>query len=226
MLIVSAFACFVTKYYYHYDHVVLRSCLRFENCDEISTEWEPDYVPRQMHTPGLGIKDFVSDVGQIVQNRSGRSRKGKKAARRRKKRGGPNSNKAGLYHMPGFASIMSSQYDDFGGPAGGARADDTFHDDECENSCHDSSVNKSFDSYDGSITDDRDQFTIDDENDADSKTRRFKDNLGVNDQDMEIITNGLPSSDRQANIERIRSDGTSSSYSVDNEVSNDDIEML
>jgi hypothetical protein len=182
-----------------------------------------------MHTPGLGIKDFVSDVGQIVQNRSGRSRKGKKAARQRKKRGGPNSNKSGLYHMPGFGSIMSSQYDDFRGPKGDTRADDTFHDDdddECENSSYDSSVNKSFDSYDDGITDDRDQFAIDDENDVDSKTRRFKGNpVRVNDQDIERITNGLPS-DRQANRERIRSGGTDSSHIVDNEVSDDEMEML
>lgn len=178
-----------------------------------------------MHTPGLGIKDFVSDVGQIVQNRSGRSRKGKKAARRREKRGGPNSNKSGLYHMPGFGSIMSSQYDDFRGPEGDTRADDTFHDDECENSSYDSGVNKSFDSHDDGITDDRDQFAIDDENDVNSKTRRFKGNPGVNDQDIEIITNGL-ASDRKSNREMIRSNGTGSSCSVDNEVSDDDMEML
>ena len=78
-------------------------------------EWEPNYEPRQMHTPGLGIKDFVSDVGQIVKNRKGRNRKGRRRISRRKNNGSNsyNNNNAGLYHQPGTsASTMLSTYDD------------------------------------------------------------------------------------------------------------------
>ena len=68
-----------------------------------------------MHTPGLGIKDFVSDVGQIVNNRSGRSRKEKKRKSRRQvftRNTKNNSKNTGLYYQPGSASVISSQYDD------------------------------------------------------------------------------------------------------------------
>ena len=60
-----------------------------------------------MHTPGLGITDFVSDVSQIVKNRSGRSRKGRKRNSRKKN----NPNDTGLYYQPGTASGMSQLYD-------------------------------------------------------------------------------------------------------------------
>lgn len=156
---------------------VVRTCVF---CDGLgSIEWEKDYEPRQMHTPGIGINDFVSDIGQIVK----KSRKG----RRRKKRGGPHSNKAGLYHMPGFASIMASQYDGFGGPVGGGERVDSFEDDdEFENSSFDSS-------FDSSVTDNREQFA-----------------------DADRISNDLPSSGIAANRERIRSDDTGGSgYSLD-----------
>jgi len=99
-----------------------------------SMEWQPNYEPREMHTPGLGIKDFVSDVGEIVKNRSGRIRKVRIA--RRKRRGGGASNNAGLYHSPG---VLSSQYDGFGGPAGEIQAD-SFDDDEIEISSFDDSI--------------------------------------------------------------------------------------
>ena len=61
-----------------------------------------------METPGLGIKDFVNDVGSIVQNRSGRSRRARRRITRKK-----NSTRvaSGLYHQPGTASVLSSQYD-------------------------------------------------------------------------------------------------------------------
>jgi len=79
-------------------------------------EWEPDYEPRQMHTPGLGIKDFVSDVGQIMKNSSGRSRKGRRRISRRRKNNSSSANvdnNSSLYHQPGTAaSIMLSRYDD------------------------------------------------------------------------------------------------------------------
>lgn len=54
-----------------------------------AVEWEQGYEPRQMHTPGIGIGDFVSDVGQIVK---GRRRTG------RKKRRANSSKKRGLYN--------------------------------------------------------------------------------------------------------------------------------
>ena len=100
----------------------------------VEIEWEPNYVPRQMHTPGIGLSDFVDDVGQIVRNRSGR-RKERRIARR-KKRGGDN---AGLYHTP---VSSTSQSDGFRNPSGDARGE---------------AFNDGFDSsdYDGGITNDR-----------------------------------------------------------------------
>jgi hypothetical protein len=77
-----------------------------------------------MQSPGLGIKDFVSDVGQIVQNRSGRSRRGRRKITRRKGNNidvivphnsgmgtSQSSDFTGLYHPPGTASTVLSQYD-------------------------------------------------------------------------------------------------------------------
>jgi hypothetical protein len=72
--------------------------------------------------PGLGIKDFVNDVGHLVQNRSGRSRRARRRVTR--KRSSPKSE--GLYHQPGTASIMSSRYDydiGIGGESSGFSAD-------------------------------------------------------------------------------------------------------
>lgn len=106
-------------------------------------EWEKNYTPRQMHTPGLGIKDFVSDVGQIVNNRSGRSRKEKKRKSRRKvftRNTKNNSKNTGLYYQPGSASVISSQYDDVDGDENDFDAImiDTI------NSSYDSSTNEDF----------------------------------------------------------------------------------
>jgi hypothetical protein len=72
-----------------------------------------------MHTPGLGITDFVSDVSQIVKNRSGRSRKGRKRNSRKKNSPRNNPNDTGLYYRPGTASSMSSLYDDVDDGSGG-----------------------------------------------------------------------------------------------------------
>lgn len=33
-------------------------------------EWEPDYRPRQYDKPGMGVKDFVKDLSQIISSRS------------------------------------------------------------------------------------------------------------------------------------------------------------
>ena len=147
-----------------------------------------------MQTPGLGIKDFVSDVGQIVK----KSRKG----RRRKKRGGtPNGSKSGLYHMPGFASIVSSQFDGFGGPNRGARADSS---DFGENS----SLDQSYDS----------SSTLERENGVGTSTEmiEYKNDTGAY---------GLPSSVPQGNRDRILSDDTGG-YSIEDEGSDRDMELL
>merc|ERR1711935_65996 len=141
-----------------------------------ANEWEPNYVPSEMQSPGLGIKDFVLDVGEIVKNRSGQSREGRRAVRRRK-RGGANNNKAGLYQVPGSASIVSSQFDDFGG---GPRAD-TFVDDDCENSS----------SYDSSLTDDMNHFTIDHENGEANRKRILSDGTGGYNPDNEVSDDNL-----------------------------------
>ena len=119
----------------------------------VEIEWEPNYVPRQMHTPGIGLSDFVDDVGQIVKNRSGR-RKGRRITRR-KKRGGDN---AGLYHTPGTSSIVSSQCDGFSNPAGDVRVE-PFNDD-FESSDYDSSTN-----------DNANQFIVDDNDDQKNNSR-------------------------------------------------------
>jgi hypothetical protein len=171
------------------------------NCDyllqsiSLSTEWEPNYDQSQIQTPSLGFEDFASDVGEIVKNPIRRAyRKGKKSLK--KKRGG--------YHLPGFTSYMSSQYDGLAGPAGnggggggGDREEDTFEDDENYSSYDESSVNNS---YDSSLADDNDQLASDDQNDASSP-------------------------DHRANRERIRSDDTGASgYSLDSQ--DDEMEML
>ncbi len=116
--------------------VVVRLCLRIvfahcclgpvrsKKCVFPADEWEDGYQPKEMLSPGLGIKDFVSDVGHIVQNRSGRSRKGRRKITRRKANiapdigmgsGASQSDFAGLYHPPGTASAVSSQYGNISG---------------------------------------------------------------------------------------------------------------
>ena len=142
-----------------------------------------------MQTPGLGIKDFASDVGQIVK----RSRKG----RRRKNRGGSGS-KSGFYHMPAFAPIVSSQFDGFGGPGSNTRADSSFDDEDFE----DSSVENSFEGK----MDDQGNIIVED--------------TGLVDNGDTTSPYGLSS-----NRKRIQSDDTGG-YSVENELSDNDLELL
>jgi len=181
------------------------------------SEWEPNYVPRQMHTPGLGIKDFVSDVGQIVKNRSGRSRKGRKSIRR-KKRGSNSPKNAGLYHMPGTASIVSSQYDGLEGPSGVGM--DTFDDDTFDGDAFDGS-------YDSSNNDDdKDEYPIEEEPanttyDAD-RTATF----GNNNFPTQNLNNGGASlSHGHKNRRRIMS-GSSGNADDEDDSDSDDIELL
>jgi hypothetical protein len=63
-------------------------------------EWEKDYQPPQVvHKAGIGIQDFVSDVGYIVKS----GREGRKTRRRRKTR-----DHGGLYARPATASMVTS----------------------------------------------------------------------------------------------------------------------
>lgn len=104
-----------------------------------------------MHSPGIGIKDFVSDVGHIVQNRSGRSRRGRRKITRRKTSVASDigmgsipsqSDYAGLYHQPGTASVVSSQFDGLGGPGDGD-PDRGSYDDDSEDDFHHLSIDES-----------------------------------------------------------------------------------
>lgn len=82
---------------------------------KMKLEWEPNYQPRKMHTPGLGLKEFVFDVGQIVNNRS-RSSKGQRRNNRKKTFPKNNSSKE-VYHEPGVHGLghmidtIDSSYD-------------------------------------------------------------------------------------------------------------------
>lgn len=77
-------------------------------------EWEKDYKPpEQVNTPGIGIQDFVSDVGQIYRN--GRKRRKPRHRRRNMflgnaKKSSPSREDAGsgLYYRPTTASHMSA----------------------------------------------------------------------------------------------------------------------
>jgi hypothetical protein len=63
-------------------------------------EWEKDYKPPEVvHKAGIGIQDFVSDVGYIVKS----GREGRKTRRRRKTR-----DHGGLYARPATASMVAS----------------------------------------------------------------------------------------------------------------------
>jgi hypothetical protein len=77
-----------------------------------------------MHTPGLGITDFVSDVSQIVKNRSGRSRKGRKRNSRKKNSPRNNPNDTGLYYQPLYSDV-----DDGSGGIGTRGTIDSSYDD-------------------------------------------------------------------------------------------------
>ena len=163
-----------------------------------------------MHTPGLGIKDFVSDVGQIVKNSSSKKR------RRRKKRGGEYSSKSGLYHMPGFASMVSSQFDGFGGAGGRTRADSSFDDEESfESSNADSSRDRIH-------SDDIGEF----ENNSSFERSNADDNTGIASHEDDKSPYSLPSAAPQANGEnRIHSDDMGK-YSIDDDGSDNDMELL
>ncbi|KAG7368677.1 organic solute transporter Ost alpha [Nitzschia inconspicua] len=72
-------------------------------------EWEPNYQPKEMQKPGLGIKDFVDDVGHIVQNRNVRRKPRRRVTRRKKgsvATGELSDNGTGsydgFYHQPGM----------------------------------------------------------------------------------------------------------------------------
>lgn len=73
-------------------------------------EWEPNYQPKEMHNPGLGIKDFAHEVGTIMQNGTKKRRKGRRRISKRKPSGlSPQSDYAGVYQRPGN---VAEQYDD------------------------------------------------------------------------------------------------------------------
>ena len=136
-------------------------------------EWEPNYQPRQMETPGLGIKDFVDDVGHIVNNRSRRGRRSRRRIVRRKK-----SSKVGdsLYHQPGTASMVASQYDAMG-THGSSGEFDTNDDGDFDES--NSSVDDSID--DDIIADARYP-----SNDQDPRNRTFSDGTAGEKADDEL----------------------------------------
>jgi len=165
-------------------------------------EWEPNYVPRKMQTPGIGLSDFVSDVGQIVKNRSGR-RKERRIARR-KKRGGTSSDNPGLYHTPGFSSNASSQYDGIGHSTADIMVE-SFEDD-FENSNDESDI-----ANDGN------------QNDVDIRVRKSSYNLDVP-NDNGRTTNGVSLPEPYEQRRRLQSDGTG--YSPDKDVTDDDLEIL
>ena len=70
-------------------------------------EWQKGYEPPvEAHQPGIGIQDFVSDVGQIYRRRR---RRRQSRALSGGKRGSPRrDDHNGLYHRPSTASQMSS----------------------------------------------------------------------------------------------------------------------
>eukprot|EP00536_Pseudo-nitzschia_multiseries_P004734 jgi/Psemu1/237895/estExt_Genewise1.C_810016 len=172
-----------------------------------AVEWEPGYEPRQMHTPGLGIRDFVSDVGQIVSNRS----RGRRTGKRRKKRGGSSGGKAGLYHMPLTASVVASQYDDgFDGQRG--TSDSSYVDDGFGNG-----NNNSFDSGESH---DEDQFETNDEYEYNAADIPY--GSSGNDEDGGIVIDKGDRIDRS----RTTSESSGGGDNADDENSDNDMELL
>lgn len=171
-------------------------------------EWEPNYEPRQMHTPGLGIKDFVSDVGQIVKNTSGRSRRrGRKGRRKISPRN--NSKNIGLYYQPGTASANSSLYDDGSNGLGTVM----------------STIDGSFDSSNNEDIDD--EYPIQEENAnpryGDNRRVRFRDNQPNYNTS---VTNGSSLPYHNEGRQRIMSDGTDGTDEKADDENSDDMELL
>ncbi|MGK3747232.1 MAG: hypothetical protein ACI8RD_004885 [Bacillariaceae sp.] len=154
-----------------------------------------------MHTPGLGITDFVSDVSQIVKNRSGRSRKGRKRNSRKKNSPRNNPNDTGLYYQPGTASGMSSLYSDVDDGSGGIGTRGTIDS-----------------SYDDSSKTDNDEYPIQEE--MSDANPRYGDNRTVR------FTNNQPTYNNGVGRQRMMSDDTDGTgENADNEDS-DDLELL
>jgi hypothetical protein len=112
-------------------------------------EWEPNYQPKEMETPGLGIKDFVEDVGHIVQNRHGRRKSRRRMTRRKKGSIATNisgsisrtSGYDGVYHQPGLNSIEDDEDDA-----------DTYGDDHYQDDAPDYSAREDNLEYRNSVT--------------------------------------------------------------------------
>jgi len=177
-------------------------------------EWEPNYEPHQMHTPGLGIKDFVSDVGQIVKNTSGRSRRrGRKGRRKSSPRN--NSKNDGLYYQPGTASANSSLYDD--GSRDGSNGHSTIM----------NIIDSSFDSSNNEDIDD--EYPIQEEiSNADS---RYGDNRRVRFRDNQPnyntgVTNGSSLPCHNEGRQRMMSDDTHGTGEKADDENSDDMELL
>ena len=69
-------------------------------------EWEKDYQPNR-EMPGIGIQDFVSDVGYIVESR--RNRKPRRGTRRRSRK----DHGGGMYHRPVVVASLESDDDGY-----------------------------------------------------------------------------------------------------------------
>jgi hypothetical protein len=74
-------------------------------------EWEKGYKPpTEAHQPGIGLQDFVSDMGQIYHRRR-RRRAGRVPANA--KRSLPRRGVAGVYHQPGTpATFIEEEEED------------------------------------------------------------------------------------------------------------------
>ena len=93
-------------------------------------EWAPNYQPKEMENPGLGIKHFVDDVGHIYKNRSGRSRRSRRRISRRKKGSKTGSkNYGGLYHQGPVAGSGSGSFESEGDSDDNRVLDDSMSDD-------------------------------------------------------------------------------------------------
>lgn len=72
-------------------------------------EWEKGYEPKTSnHQPGIGIQDFVSDVGQIYRRRR-RRRPGRSTGG---KRSSPRHGEFGLYQQPGLTAAYVAEEED------------------------------------------------------------------------------------------------------------------
>jgi hypothetical protein len=92
-------------------------------------EWQPNYQPKQMENPGLGIKDFVDDVGHIYKNRSARTRRSRRRISRRKKGSKGSKNYGGLYHQGAVHGSGSNSFESDGDSDDNRVLDDSISDD-------------------------------------------------------------------------------------------------